>query len=126
MDSGNTKDFLLPGSTCAVAASSTSVDSIGLYFPQCMTQNVVVDNYGHMVPPWDGYLVGHYLEKVKSTSKGHVYKMSSNKKICFYKEIVLYPFVQLAPLKNNLFLTAANFVDSLSYVQHLAYYAFDS
>ena len=118
MDSGNTKDFLLPGSTCAVAASSTSVDSIGLYFPQCMTQNVVVDNYGHMFPPWDGYLAGHYLEKVKSTSKGHVYKMSSNKKICFYKEIVLYPFVQLAPLKNNLFLTAANFVDSLSYVQH--------
>ena len=43
--------------------------------------------------------------------------MTSNKKFCFYKESVVY-FVHLAPTKDNLFLTAADFVDILSYVQH--------
>lgn len=35
-----------------------------------------------------------------------------------YKESVVYPFMQLAPFKDNLFLTAADFVDISSYVQH--------
>ena len=39
-------------------------------------------------------------------------------KVCFYKESVVYQFVQLAAHKNNLFLTAADFFDILSYVQH--------
>ena len=78
LDSGNIKDFFLPGSTWAVAVSSTSVNMVWFVHitTQCITQNVVVDDYGHTIPPGHHYLEGHYLEKVKSTSKGHVYKMT--------------------------------------------------
>ena len=119
LDSANTKDFLLPGSTCAVEVSSTSVNKVWFVHitAQCTTQNIVVDDYGHTIPHGHSYLEGHYLEKVKSTSKEQVYKMTSNKKFCFCKESVVY-FVHLAPTKDNLFLTAADFVDILSYVQH--------
>ena len=75
LDRGNTKHFFLPGSTSAVAASSTSDDTAWFVniTAQCLTQNVVVDDYGHTIPPGHSYLEGHYLEKVKSISKGYVY-----------------------------------------------------
>ena len=47
----------------------------------------------------------------------YTYKITSNKKVCLYKQSVVYPFMQLALFKDNLFLTAADFVDILSYLQ---------
>ena len=63
------------------------------------------------------YLEGHNLEEVDSNKKGLTFKISK-KRLCFYKESVVYPFVQAKESKKGYFITSNDYVDILNYVEH--------
>ena len=64
------------------------------------------------------YLKCHFLERIHSTSKGHIFKIEHLKKTYFFKESIIYPFVQLSETKKGLFLSNNEYVDILMYIQN--------
>ena len=71
-------EFLLPGSTCAIAAAANSSDTVWLMRieDQSLALTNIIDDYGHSISAGQQYLTGQYLEKRRSTKKGHYYKLS--------------------------------------------------
>ena len=115
-------DFFLSGSVCAVAAESKCSDTVWFIkiIEECLTEsNTIVDDYGHQIAIGQSYLIGNYFEKeARSSSKhGQMYKCMK-KKVFFYKESVVYPFVNLESRKNNYFITNIDFYYVLSYAEH--------
>ena len=44
-----------------------------------MTQNVVFDDYGHIVPPSHRVVKGHYLEVHRNNNDGDIYYLDESK-----------------------------------------------
>ena len=98
-------DFIVPSSVSvvAVAPDTKSVDSI--WFIMVIKINLVrvnecVDDYGHVVPPGMLQRSGHFLERVSSTAKSTIFKLSK-KTTFFYKEAVLYPYANVTEGKKG-------------------------
>ena len=73
------------------------------------------DDYGRSVVIGQHYLVGNFLEKTKSAKKGLFFKLST-KTAFFLKESIVYPFVQLQEIKDEVFLSQTDFTDILNFV----------
>ena len=56
------------------------------------------------------------MERTRSTKKGLLFKEES-KKTYFFKESIVYPFVQFSTLKMELYLTNNDFADILAFVE---------
>ena len=71
----------------------------------------VTDGYGHMIPAGHSYVRGKYMEKQGETKHGKRYTCMK-KDVYFYKESVVYPFVNFQQQKKITFSTflAMNFV----------------
>ena len=67
--------------------------------------------------PGQNYIEGHYLEEIYSNKRGIIFKMSK-KTVYFYKESVVYPFVQVKEEKKGHFLTIDDYVNILTYVEN--------
>ena len=65
-------EFLLPGSICAIAADTKSIDIVWFVKIVCEQEAAedVVNDYGFRVALGQRYLKGHYLEQSKCTNKG--------------------------------------------------------
>ena len=61
-------------------------------------------------------IVGNFLERTSSTKKRLLFKEKSIK-IYFFKESIVYPFVQFSTLKMELYLTNNDFADILAFVE---------
>ena len=56
------------------------------------------------------YIIGNFLEKSKSNSKGHYFKIDS-KISYFYHETILYPFAQFTEKKNKFFIENSEYFE---------------
>ena len=62
------------------------------------------------------YIEGKFMEKVHIEPKGTLYKLSK-KKAYFFKESVVYPFVQFTGAKKGFLLLNKEFVTILNYIE---------
>jgi len=114
-DSNSGDDFILPDTYCAVAADKTSPETV--WFIKVINSirsatNDITDDYGVCIASSQKFLEGEILEKVNSLNKGSLYK-KSKKKTFFFRESVVYPFVQLQETKKGLFLSTNELVEIL-------------
>ena len=123
-EDNNINDFFLPGSICAVAASDDSGDTV--WFIEIIDEDLVpsgepnrVDGYKHVIGPGVPYLRGYLLEKIARAQRrdGDYYKVIKSKETFFYKDTIVYPFVQFDAQKKGLFLSNTELVTILNYVE---------
>ena len=83
------KEFVVPGTVVALAADSSSIDTVWFVkvVKVCLSQEDEKDDYGHTIRPGHEHIHGHFLEKI-STSTGCHFKLSkkllsSTKKVLF-------------------------------------------
>ena len=105
-ESTSVTDLLTENVVVAVAAESKSIDNIWfIQFKRCITNDTPsTDDYGHVIPAGVNFLCGHFLEREYKSTHATLYKISK-KKTFFYKESVLYPFVQVEPTKKGVQVT---------------------
>ena len=113
-------DFLLADSIVAVAAAEDSSET--MWFVKItkeveQAENGLLDDYCNAVAAGESYLEGHFLEKQHETTRGFLYKVNLKKKTFFFKESVLYPFVNFSERKTGLFLDNHDYVDILYNIQ---------
>jgi len=117
-ESNNTSsEFFLPGSVCAIAAERKSPDLV--WFLSIQSENVggKNDSYGHRVSEGQPNLIGHYLEK-SGTVKGGVKFKKVVKEVFFYKESVVYTFVNYRVKSDYFIISHMEYVDIINYVEH--------
>ena len=70
-------DFLLPGSVCAVAADTNSVNTVWFVkiLEELVAEEDVIDDYGQKVNKGFAHFKGHYMEETKSVKDGCFYKI---------------------------------------------------
>lgn len=113
-------EFILPGSVVAVAAPKKS--NI-VWFIQVIEINrvcttTVTDNYNHEIPRGMVHLTGNFLERddKHSTSKATAYTLLKQVTF-FYKENILYPYVNIQEKNNRLSLSVSDYTDILYYIE---------
>ena len=112
------KEFLLPGSICAIAADAKSTDTIWFVYIVDVEEALddKLDSYGHAIPPGHMYVRARYLERMGDTNKGQKYKLMS-KEVFLYKESIVYPFVNMEQKKDHYFISKSAFYDVLTYAE---------
>ena len=119
IDDDTTHESLVPGTICAIAADSTSRDIV--YFLEIIENSVstdtIIDDYQHVVSPGQEYLEGHYLEYNNEDNKNYHYTITKSKKVFFYKECVVYPFVPFEISKKKVYLSKRDYVDMIYYLE---------
>ena len=123
-DNDNVNSFLTPESIVAIAADKKSIDTI--WFIKVIEAECVNDDedehdaYGHSVPKGVAFMKGNFLEKIQDSTNGQIFKLS--KKITFfYKESVLYPYVNFKETKKGLVLSSSEYTDIIHYVENNNY-----
>ena len=120
-DSGSSdhNEFILPGSICALAADQKSPDTV--WFIKIDERIVptaeMTDDYGHKVIQGQVCFKGRYLEKDSTSRKEQSFKLM-NKFAFFFKDNVVYPFVNFTEKKDLYVITNNDFCDVISYVEH--------
>ena len=78
----------------------------------------VSDAWGHKSPVGTSYIKGYYLEKQYAVRNGTKYTLNKKKVVHFYKEMVVYPFVNVQKGQGHDFVISNNdYVDVLNYVE---------
>ena len=90
----NSVDFVLPVTICAVAADINSPDTTWFVKVKknCEAENTITDNYGIQIIAGQEYIEGQFLEKLNTTTKGHLYRLDKKKTFLFHESVV-YVFV---------------------------------
>ena len=112
-------DFLMPESICAVAADQQSSDTVWFIKieGESITKEEICDDYGVKVGLGQKYLYGKFLEKEGTCRGGQKFKLM-RKTTFFYKESVVYPFVNFDYRKHLYVISNNDFCDVISYVDH--------
>ena len=76
----------------------------------CVGNGKDVDDYGHIIPAGVGYMMGNFLEK-----SSH-YTLSKNLTF-FYKESVVYPYINFQPCKNGFKLEISDYTEILHFIE---------
>ena len=116
-------DFILPKTFITVPAPEKSRDNF--WFIQVLEVNrvceaVQVDDYGLKIPAGMVHHSGHFLERDDrySSVKATVFKLSK-KVTYFYKENILYPFLNIQQdSKERLSLSAIDYTDMLHFIEN--------
>ena len=100
-------DFIIPQTYVAVAADDNSLDPMWLIKVlevECCGNGKDDDDCGNIIPVGVNFIKGHFMEKsVFSNSKYQTYKLS-RKVAIFYKESVVYPYVNFEQNKKGFIL----------------------
>jgi hypothetical protein len=59
------------------------------------------------------------MERIETNNRGILYKLDTKKKTFFYKENVVFPFVQFSSKKKGFFLATEEYVDVLNIVEKM-------
>ena len=119
-------DFVSVGTYVAVAASISSPDTVWLIkvneINRIDHQNVSVDSFGFKVAANVMHLSGNFLEKdeKKSTKTENVYNLSK-KDTFFFKESIVYPYVNIRECKKGLSLALKDYTDILYHIEANAF-----
>lgn len=100
-------DFIAPNSFVAVAAHEKSVDTlwfIKVIENECIESIDKQDDYGNVILRGTSFIKGHFQEKSEEKSIHQIYKLSAQKTI-FYKQSVIYAFVNMTATKKGYELT---------------------
>ena len=110
--------LIIPEMFCAIAASSTSADTVWFMkiVEKCVAAHDTEDDYGHKISQGQHYVVGNFFKRTRSTKNGLLFK-EEPKKTYFFKESIVYPFVQSSTLKMELYLINNDFADILAFVE---------
>ena len=118
----NNSDFLLEGSICTVAAAEKSPNTVWFIHidSQSTATEDLTDEYGVKVGAGQMFYMGSFLEQLSAVKSG-IYCKKMKKRASFFKESVLYPFVNLElKADRRYFITCKDFFDILCYVEHFA------
>ena len=90
----NSVDFVLPDTFCVIAADINSPDTIWFVKVKenCEAENTITDDYGIQITAGQECIEGQFLEKLNTTTKGHLYRLDKKKTFLFHESVV-YPFV---------------------------------
>ena len=125
-DYADTRDFVVEGTICAIAASETSQDTVWFIFiinGETEATKLLEDTSGHQVFPGQKIIASHYLEHKSTNARhGEVYEVDKNKVVYIYKESIVYPFVnfqvehrgkkELYSLKNKDYCDILHFIEN--------------
>lgn len=125
IDNDEVNDFIVPGTYVALRATDiqmpvwfvkvTEVDCINL-------QESVTDDYGNHIPKGMKFISGIFLEKDSRMSSFKDLVFFPEKKVTFfYKESVVYPFVNIREEKKGLSLSLLDYGDIIRYVEEMGY-----
>ena len=109
-------DFISPGS---VAADEKSIDTIWfvkILENECVASANEKDDCGNVIPHGAFFLKGRFLEIVVEKSSHRVYKLSK-KLTYFYKESVIYPFVNMVETEKGYILKNVDFMDIIQFAE---------
>ena len=116
-------DYDVPDTICAVAPEEGSDDLF--YFIYIVESSIaemdMMDHpdYGHVVQKDEEYVSGYYLEKHSETCKGKMYSINKKKDVFFFKESIIYPFMNFTEVngkKKRMFLSNEDYCDLLHFV----------
>ena len=97
--------FLLVVSVCAIATNNKSTNTVWFVqikgeFDSPGTENVI-DDYSHTASAGKKYMLGHLLEQVHDQITRTKYKLIHKKKTVFYRESIVYPFVNMSEIDGH-------------------------
>ena len=111
--------ILYPFYICAMAADVKSVNTVWFVkvVDEIKATEDIVHEHDHEIIEGQIYQEGHYWERIRDTKKNIKYKLM-NKIVHFFKENIVYPFINFE-INNCIYLTTYNeYCDILSYVEH--------
>ena len=116
--------FFLPDSIVAIAAAEKSIEAV--WFIKIVNEGIVAsdtikDNYGNS-NSWTVLSKRSLFGKTDHYSKRlyiyiYIYKINKNLYTIFFKESIVFPFVQFVGTKKGLFLSNKEYTDILMYVE---------
>lgn len=119
-------EFVSVDTYVAVAASVSSIDTVWFIKVKEVNRidhdNISVDSFGFKIAPSIMHLSGYFLEKdeKKTTRKENVYKLSK-KETYFFKESIVYPYVNILEEKKGLTLNIEDYTDILYHIEANAF-----
>lgn len=75
------------------------------------------DSYHNVIPKGTLFFSGHFLERLNVEKRSTTYKLVDNKITYFYKESVIFPFVNIVESKKGLVLSDEDYTDILIYIE---------
>ena len=105
VDTENNFQFL---TICTIAASSNSSDIV--WFIRVKEPYIAVAD--------QNYIIENFVEKSRSNSKGHYFKVGI-KTSYFYHESIVYPFAHFAEKKNEFFMENSEYFEIINFVGHM-------
>ena len=60
-----------------------------------------IDDYGNTASTGEKYMLGHFLEQVHDQIISRKYKLMHKKKMIFYRESIVYPFVNMSEINGH-------------------------
>ena len=121
-DENSVESFIIWDTVVAVAVPPNSVDTIWLIYVKeinCLSLEECEDDYGHRIPPGINFIKGHFYEWLNTAKDGTLYNLSS--KSTFYKETVVFPYVELTPRKKGFLLTNGDYFDMLYHMEQTGF-----
>ena len=108
---------------CAVAADHHGLGL--LYFIYIVNSDVaevdMTDSFKHDIKAGQEYISGYYLEKQSETLKGITYTINEKNSVFFFKESIVYPFVNVeekpAKKKKTLYISNNDYCDIIRFVE---------
>ena len=103
----------------AIAADRNSLETfwfVKIFDNNCIANGNEVDDYGNIIADGSKYIKGQFLEFLHENKNKKNYKLS-NKVTYFYKESILYPFVNMNENKNSFELSYSDFADIIYFVE---------
>ena len=121
--------FIVPGMYVALRADDTDDDdttnkSNDMFWlvkitavNQVNTEENVEDSYHYIIPKGTIFFTGHFLERITIGKRYTSYKLEKDKFTHFYKESVVFPFVNITEGKKCLILKDEDYTDILVYIE---------
>ena len=75
------------------------------------------DDFRHAVVAAQSYIIGNFLERSRSNSKGHYFKVG-RKTSYFYHESIVYLFAKFTEKKNDFFIKNSEYFEIIHFVEH--------
>ena len=78
----------------------------------------VADDYGDIASAGEKYMLSHFSEQVHDRITRKKYRLIHKKKMIFYREGIVYPFVNMSEINGHYINSSRDFVDIVNFVQH--------
>ena len=120
------KDFIMPGSLCAIVASENSPDTVWfvkINSAEDVAEKNMIDDYGNTIVPGHKFFQAKYLEKLIEKKHRQVYK--EKRKIAYIpKTSIVYPFVNFKKETDKYIIDNNELCEVIAYVEHFGLVSF--